>query len=142
MLFSKIQLGRANDYDPMMEEIKKLLSYDKSGGGWAVFCKGSEVVVNGHGSTVLPTLLEYTDMWKQNVITKGFDKSFKDHHDRLHGFEHPCCRFESPSMVESILESMKCPDCLRSMEKHITFICCHDENPIYLGIAIVKFLVE
>ncbi|CAL5368371.1 unnamed protein product [Camellia sinensis] len=130
MLFSKIQLGRANDYDPMMEEIKKLLSYDKSGGGWTVFCKGSEVVVNGHGSTVLPTLLEYTDMWKQNVITKGFDKSFKDHHDRLHGFEHPCCRFESPSMVERILESMKCPDCLRSMEKHITFICCHDENPV------------
>ncbi|CAL5370181.1 unnamed protein product [Camellia sinensis] len=130
MLFSKIQLGRANDYNPMMEEIKKLLSYDKSGGGWAMFCKGSEVVVNGHGSTVLPTLLEYTDMWKQNVITKGFDKLFKDHHDRLHGFEHLCCLFEFPSMVERILESMKCPECLRSMEKHITFICCHDENPV------------
>ncbi|XP_028051172.1 protein SIEVE ELEMENT OCCLUSION B-like [Camellia sinensis] len=130
MLFSKIQLGRANDYDPMMKEIKKLFSYDKSGGGWAVFCKGSEVVVNGHGSTVLPTLLEYTYMWKQNVITKGFDKSFKDHHDRLHRFEHPCCRFEFLSMVERILESMKCLECLRSMEKHITFICCHNENPV------------
>ncbi|THG23363.1 hypothetical protein TEA_006455 [Camellia sinensis var. sinensis] len=129
MLFSKIQLGKADDYDPMMQEIKKLLSYDKSRGGWAVFCKGSEVVVNGHGTTVLPTLVEYTDIWKQNVVTIGFDKSFKDHHERLHGIEHPCCRFEFPSMVGRIPESMKCPKCLRSMEKHITFICCHDENP-------------
>ncbi|KAF5961606.1 hypothetical protein HYC85_002815 [Camellia sinensis] len=129
MLFSKIQLGKADDYDPMMQEIKKLLSYDKSRGGWAVFCKGSEVVVNGHGTTVLPTLVEYTDIWKQNVVTIGFDKSFKDHHERLHGIEHPCCRFEFPSMVGRIPESMKCPECLRSMEKHITFICCHDENP-------------
>ncbi|THG00282.1 hypothetical protein TEA_026308 [Camellia sinensis var. sinensis] len=129
MLFSKIQLGKADDCDPMMQEIKKLLSYDKSREGWAVFCKGSEVVVNGHGTTVLPTLVEYTDIWKQNVVTIGFDKSFKDHHERLHGIEHPCCRFEFPSIVGSIPESMKCPECLRSMEKHITFICCHDENP-------------
>ncbi|CAL5370186.1 unnamed protein product [Camellia sinensis] len=129
MLFSKIQLGKADDCDPMMQEIKKLLSYDKSRGGWAVFCKGSEVVVNGHGTTVLPTLVEYIDIWKQNVVTIGFDKSFKDHHERLHGIEHPCCRFEFPSIAGRISESMKCPECLRSMEKHITFICCHDENP-------------
>ncbi|CAL5370171.1 unnamed protein product [Camellia sinensis] len=127
MLFSKIQLGRVDDYDPMMQEIKKLLSYDKSG-GWAVLCRGSEVVVNGHGTTVLPALVEYEDIWKINVPTNGFDKSFKDHHDKLHGIAHPCCRFEFPSVAGRIPESMKCPECLRVMEKHITFICCHDEN--------------
>ncbi|KAF5961607.1 hypothetical protein HYC85_002816 [Camellia sinensis] len=127
MLFSKIQLGRVDDYDPMMQEIKKLLSYDKSG-GWAVLCRGSEVVVNGHGTTVLPTLVEYEDIWKINVPTNGFDKSFKDHHDKLHGITHPCCRFEFPSVAGRIPESMKCPECLRVMEKHITFICCHDDS--------------
>ncbi|GMP29481.1 hypothetical protein CsSME_00004566 [Camellia sinensis var. sinensis] len=115
MLFSKMQLGR------------KLLSYDKSG-GWAVLCRGSEVVVNGHGTTVLPTLVEYEDIWKINVPTNGFDKSFKDHHDKLHGITHPCCRFEFPSVAGRIPESMKCPECLRVMDKHITFICCHDES--------------
>ncbi|CAL5370188.1 unnamed protein product [Camellia sinensis] len=127
MLFSKMQLGRVDDYDPMLQEIKKLLSYDKSG-GWAVLCRGSEVVVNGHGTTVLPTLVEYDDIWKINVPTNGFDKSFKDHHDKLHGITHPCCRFEFPSVAGRIPESMKCPECLRVMEKHITFICCHDES--------------
>ncbi|CAL5325340.1 unnamed protein product [Camellia sinensis] len=127
MLFSKMQLGRVDDYDPMLQEIKKLLSYDKSG-GWAVLCRGSEVVVNGHGTTVLPTLVEYEDIWKINVPTNGFDKSFKDHHDKLHGITHPCCRFEFPSVAGRIPESMKCPECLRVMDKHITFICCHDES--------------
>ncbi|XP_028051192.1 protein SIEVE ELEMENT OCCLUSION B-like [Camellia sinensis] len=127
MLFSKMQLGRVDDYDPMLQEIKKLLSYDKSG-GWVVLCRGSEVVVNGHGTTVLPTLVEYDDIWKTNVPTNGFDKSFKDHHDKLHGITHPCCRFEFPSVAGRIPESMKCPECLRVMDKHITFICCHDES--------------
>ncbi|GMP29472.1 hypothetical protein CsSME_00004563 [Camellia sinensis var. sinensis] len=115
MLFSKIQLGR------------KLLSYDKSG-GWAVLCRGSEVVVNGHGTTVLPTLVEYEDIWKINVPTNGFDKLFKDHHDKLHRITHPCCRFEFPSVAGRIPESVKCPECLRVMEKHIIFICCHDKS--------------
>ncbi|XP_058227605.1 protein SIEVE ELEMENT OCCLUSION B-like [Rhododendron vialii] len=129
MLFSKIQLGRLDDQDPMMQEIKKLLSYDKSG-GWAVLSRGAEVVVNGHGTKVMPTLLEY-DLWKEHVATKGFDRSFKDHHDMLHGTEHPCCRFEflSTAGTGRIPEGMKCPECLRAMEKYITFCCCHDENP-------------
>ncbi|THF97047.1 protein SIEVE ELEMENT OCCLUSION B-like [Camellia sinensis] len=126
MLFSKIQLGRADDQDPTMQEIKKLLSYDKSG-GWAVLSKGADVVVNGHGTTMLPTLVEY-DTWKGHVITKGFEKSFKDHHDMLHGVAHPCCRFEFPSMGGRIPESMKCPECQRTMEKYTTFLCCHDDN--------------
>ncbi|KAF7135501.1 hypothetical protein RHSIM_Rhsim08G0047800 [Rhododendron simsii] len=128
MLFSKIQLGRIDDQDPMMQEIKKLLSYDKSG-GWAVLSRGAAVVVNGHGTKVMPTLLEY-DLWKENIATKGFDRSFKDHHDKLHGTEYPCCRFEflSTAGTGRIPEGMRCPECLRAMEKYITFCCCHDED--------------
>ena len=57
----------------MMQEVKKLLSYDKSG-CWAVLSKGPDVVVNGHSTTMLPTLDDY-DMWKEHVTEKGFDRS-------------------------------------------------------------------
>ncbi|PSS30187.1 Protein SIEVE ELEMENT OCCLUSION B like [Actinidia chinensis var. chinensis] len=132
MLFSKIQLGKADDNDPMMQEIKKLLSYDKSG-GWAVLSKGNQVVVNGHSTTMLPTLIDY-DLWKEHVIVKGFDRSFKDHHDMHHNRTHPCCRFEFLSTAGRIPLGMKCPECLRPMDKYTTFVCCHDDettDPLY-----------
>ncbi|XP_031380311.1 protein SIEVE ELEMENT OCCLUSION B-like [Punica granatum] len=125
MLFSKIQLGKADDHDIVMQEIKRLLSYDKSG-GWAVLAKGSSVVVNGHATTMLPTLVEY-DLWKEHVPNKGYDLAFKDHHDKLHGIAYPCCRFEFPSAAGRIPEWMKCPECQRLMDKLTTFLCCHDD---------------
>jgi hypothetical protein len=124
MLFSKIQLGKVDDHDPMMQAIKKLLSYDREG-GWAVLSKGSSVVVNGHGTTVLPTLVEY-DLWKEQVPVKGFDLAFQEHHENLHDIVHPCSRFEFPMTAGRIPETLKCPECNRSMEKFTTFLCCHD----------------
>ncbi|XP_059644386.1 protein SIEVE ELEMENT OCCLUSION B-like isoform X2 [Cornus florida] len=125
MLFSKIQLGKGDDNDPMVLAIKKILCYDKSG-GWAVLTNGSSVVINGHSSTVLPALKDY-DMWKENIPVKGFDPSIKDYHDLLHGAALPCCRFEFPSTFGRIPENMKCPECLRIMGKNFAFVCCHDE---------------
>ncbi|XVF16297.1 hypothetical protein REPUB_Repub10bG0019100 [Reevesia pubescens] len=127
MLFSKIQLGRADDQDPMMQQIKKLLSYDREG-GWAVLSQGSNIVVNGHSTTVLPALGGY-DEWKVNVAEKGFDLAFKEYHDKLHDVAHPCCRFEFP-ITTRIPENMRCPECRRLMEKYTTFLCCHDEQGI------------
>ena len=60
----------------MMQEIKKLLSYDNNG-GWAVLSKGNDVVVNGHSTTMLPTLVDY-DLWKEHVTVKGFDRSVRN----------------------------------------------------------------
>ncbi|XAR51937.1 hypothetical protein NMG60_11006745 [Bertholletia excelsa] len=128
MLFSKIQLGRADDRDLMMQEIKKLLSFDKTG-GWAVLSRGSKVVVNGHSSGMLPTVQQY-DLWKEHVPSKGFDQSFYDHYIKLQGDDRPCCRFEFLSTAGKIPESMKCPECNRFMSKYITFLCCHDDNAI------------
>ncbi|KAL3723050.1 hypothetical protein ACJRO7_035264 [Eucalyptus globulus] len=125
MLFSKIQLGKADEEDHMMQQIKRLLSFDKAG-GWAVLSRGSAITVNGHGTTVLPALLEY-DLWKEHVATKGYDVAFKEHHDKIHDVTHPCCRFEFQSMGGRIPESMRCPECQRRMEKLTTFVCCHDE---------------
>lgn len=125
MLYSKIQLGRLDDHDPMMQEIKKLLSYDREG-GWAVLSKGSNVVANGHKTTALQTLLEY-DLWKEQVPVKGFDLAFQDHQGRIHDISRPCCRFDFPVTTGRIPETMKCPECNRTMEKFSTFLCCHDE---------------
>jgi len=125
MVYSKIQLGRLDDHDPMMQEIKKLLSYDREG-GWAVLSNGSNVVANGHRTTVLQTLLEY-DLWKEQVPVKGFDLAFRDHQGRIHDIARPCCRFDFPMTTGRIPETMKCPECNRTMEKFSTFLCCHDE---------------
>ncbi|KAJ6965637.1 protein SIEVE ELEMENT OCCLUSION B-like [Populus alba x Populus x berolinensis] len=125
MLYSKIQLGKLDDHDPMMQEIKKLLSYDREG-GWAVLSNGSNVVVNGHKTTALQTLLEY-DLWKEQVPVKGFDLAFRDHQGRIHDIARPCCRFDFPMTTGRIPGTMKCPECNSTMEKFSTFLCCHDE---------------
>ena len=77
MMFSKIQLGSTIDVDPMLREIKKLVSYEKKG-GWAILSNESFVFVNGHNNTVLLTFTEY-NAWKDNVPPKGLRHS-------LHGF--------------------------------------------------------
>ncbi|KAF8026096.1 hypothetical protein BT93_F2799 [Corymbia citriodora subsp. variegata] len=125
MLFSKIQLRKADEFDLLMQQIKRLLSFDKAG-GWAVLSKGSSITVNGHMTTILPALLEY-DLWKEHVPTKGYDQAFKDHHDKIHDMMHPCSRFEFQTTAGRIPESMRCPDCQRLMEKLTTFACCHDD---------------
>lgn len=125
MLYSKLQLGKIDEEDSTMLEIKKLLSYDKEG-GWAVFAKGSDIVVNGHSSAVLPTLTEY-EVWKEQIEIKGFELSFKEHHEKIHCLSHTCCRFEFSKSASRIPEQLRCPECHRVMEKYISFLCCHED---------------
>ncbi|KAJ9152811.1 hypothetical protein P3X46_026331 [Hevea brasiliensis] len=117
---------KIDEYDLTMQEIKKLLSYGKKG-GWAMLNKGFNIVVNCHNTIVLPTMLEY-DVWKKHIPAKGFDLSFKEHHDKLHGVAHPCDYFEFPSTASRISKQLKCPECQHSMEKYITFLCRHEEG--------------
>lgn len=126
MLYSKIQLKKADDQDPMMQQIKKLLSCDKDG-SWALLCRGSKILTSGHGSTMVQTPADF-DMWKGDIPSKGFDMSFKDYHDKLHVAANNCCRFEFPIAAGRIPEGMRCPECHRLMEKYIAFLCCHDQT--------------
>ncbi|KAK1440922.1 hypothetical protein QVD17_06756 [Tagetes erecta] len=131
MLFSKIQLKHADDQDAIMLQIKKLLSYDKDG-SWGLLCHGSHILTNGHGPTMLQTCVDF-DLWKQHIPSRGFDLSFKNYHDKLHGETNNCFKFEFPIVEGSIPEGMRCPECHRSMEKHISFICCHDQTSLPLS---------
>lgn len=128
MLYSKIQQGRADENDPVTQEIKKLLCYDRDG-GWAVLSRGSDVIANGHGSTMLPTISEY-DVWKRNIPAMGFDGAFRDHYKKLQGEGQPCYRFDFPFSIGRIPEHMKCPECLRMMEKLFSFKCCHNDEGV------------
>ena len=126
MLYSKIQLKRADDQDPMVQQIKKLLSYDKEG-SWALLSKGSKFLTNGHGSTMMQTPADF-DLWKEHIPSKGFDLSFTEYHDKLHVEANNCCRFEFPIAAGRIPDGMRCPECHRLMEKYIAFLCCHDQT--------------
>lgn len=130
MLFSKIQLKKQDaddENDVVMQEIKKLLSYDKQG-GWIVLARGSQIVVNGHASTGLQTLMEYDVVWKEAADRDGFEPAFKDHYGKLHSVANPCCRFEFSHAMGRIPEKLTCPECRRNMHVLTTFQCCHDEN--------------
>ncbi|XP_057437405.1 protein SIEVE ELEMENT OCCLUSION B-like [Lotus japonicus] len=129
MLFSKIQLKQSDttQHDHVMQEIKKLLSYDKLG-GWIVLARGSQIVVNGHASTGLQTLVEYDLMWKDPAEKEGFEAAFKDHYGKLHTVANPCCRFEFSHSMGRIPERLTCPECHRHMHVLTTFQCCHDED--------------
>ncbi|KAI6700780.1 hypothetical protein NL676_015104 [Syzygium grande] len=122
MLFSKIQLRKADEHNPVMQQIKRLLSFNKAG-GWAMLSRGSSIKMNGHGTTVLPALLEY-DLWKENVMTKGYDVAFKEHHDRIQDLMPLCFQLDFQSTVP---ESIRCPECHSLMKELATFFCCHDD---------------
>ncbi|RID64720.1 hypothetical protein BRARA_E03638 [Brassica rapa] len=130
MLYSKIQLGKSDDHDEVMQGIKKILSYDKLG-GWALLSKGAEIVMITHG-VIERTVTVYDRTWKTHVPTKGYSKAMYDHHhdEVLRETGHPCAHFDFHITARSgrIPEKMNCFECHRPMEKYMSFACCHDEK--------------
>ncbi|KAK1440910.1 hypothetical protein QVD17_06743 [Tagetes erecta] len=123
-----INIEKLSYYWQDLTMIKKLLSYDKDG-SWGLLCHGSQILTIGHGSTMLQTVIDF-DFWKEHILLRGFDFSLKIYHDKLHGSTNNCSRFDFPIVEGSIPEGMRCPECYRSMEKHIAFICCHDQTSL------------
>ncbi|KAL8139870.1 hypothetical protein V2J09_005891 [Rumex salicifolius] len=128
MLFSKMELKKADDHsDVIIQEVKKILSYDKFPGGWALLSRGSEVILHGQMSTVLTALLRYereTPFWKKTVPPLTFPEAFRQQTSSIHVQDLPCCRFEFPAVADPV--GLLCPECHRSMDKHTTFVCCHE----------------
>ncbi|XP_010550173.1 PREDICTED: protein SIEVE ELEMENT OCCLUSION B [Tarenaya hassleriana] len=130
MLYSKIQLGKADDHDDVMQGIKKILSYDKIG-GWALLSKGEEIVMIAHGA-IDRTVSEYDRTWKTDVATKGYKQAIYDHYFDviLRDTGKPCSHFDFHITARSgrIPDKMNCFECHRPMEKYLSFACCHDEK--------------
>ncbi|XP_027367350.1 protein SIEVE ELEMENT OCCLUSION B-like [Abrus precatorius] len=115
-----------NTVDAVTQEVQKMLSY-KNETGWALLCKGSSVVECGHGTTILKTVVEF-EKWKEVVMKKGFEFSFKEHHERIARTTHRCSHIEIPNVAGKLPETIKCPECPRTMEIFICYKCCHNDN--------------
>ncbi|CAL8073407.1 unnamed protein product [Prunus armeniaca] len=113
--------------DPVTQEIQKLLSY-KNESGWAVLSKGSSMLLTGHGVSILRVIEDF-DKWKDHVKEKGFEFCFKAYHEKVRLATRPCCRLDIPGSTGKVPDTMKCPDCHRSMETFISYKCCHIDGP-------------
>ncbi|KAL2325101.1 hypothetical protein Fmac_024159 [Flemingia macrophylla] len=117
--------------DAVTQEVQKMLSY-KNETGWALLSKGPAVVVSGHGTTILKTVAEF-EKWKELVIKKGFEFSLKEYHEKIVSTTHRCSHLELPNVAGKLPETVKCPDCPRTMEIFISYKCCHNENTGNVG---------
>ncbi|KAL1294727.1 hypothetical protein HN51_055537 [Arachis hypogaea] len=109
--------------DAVTQEVQRMLSY-KNETGWVLLTKGSSVVLSGHGNTVLKTVAEF-EKWKEIVIRKGFEFSFKEYHEKIVRTTHRCSHLEIPNVAGKLPETIKCPDCPNTMEIYISYKCCH-----------------
>jgi hypothetical protein len=97
----------------------------RQGGLLTIVTKGSIVTSVGHGTTVLKTVAQF-DKWKDVVITKGYEFSFREHHQKVASPVHLCSHLEIPNVAGKIPDFIQCPDCNRTMEVFISYKCCHN----------------
>ncbi|KAK4413251.1 protein SIEVE ELEMENT OCCLUSION B [Sesamum alatum] len=126
MLLSKIQLGASDEHDPVMQELEKLLIYNRMG-TWALFSRGSDVMLTAPVPALLH-LLQKFDEWKDNMVPADFLLELKEQYNRLPAADddHPCCHLEFDHATGMTPASMICPECHRSMEQIAVFTCCHE----------------
>ena len=118
---------RETEIDSMKLDIEKLISYKKKKRGWAVFSKGSSVILIG-GTTILQVLKEF-DIWKESLNEKDFELAFKDYHNKIsnHDDDAICRHIKIPYKALKIPET-ECSYCQRIMVTNITFKCCHKDD--------------
>nr|GMD59191.1 protein SIEVE ELEMENT OCCLUSION B-like [Ipomoea batatas] len=127
---SKARLDEEND--EIMQGLKKLLAYEAEGstvGVWALLSKADRIIACDIGEKIYAVMNEY-EKWKKNAEDNGFDKAFKDCYEMLGSSsptltQHLCCSLNYSSNLDEISETVSCPQCNHSMQKFVTFSCCH-----------------
>nr|GMD26230.1 protein SIEVE ELEMENT OCCLUSION B-like [Ipomoea batatas] len=112
--------------DPILQEVKAILSYDGSNRGWAVFSRGLSEMTKGEGSNVVKVLNNF-DGWKHevrdvNAFIPALDKQLRGLYTK-----HHCTRMVVPAAVGHYPETVACVECGRTMEKFFMYSCCLDE---------------
>nr|GLL32683.1 protein SIEVE ELEMENT OCCLUSION B-like [Ipomoea trifida] len=112
--------------DPILQQVKAILSYDGSNRGWAVFSRGLGEMTKGEGSNVVKVLNNY-DSWKHevtnvNAFIPALDKQLRGLYTK-----HHCTRMVVPAAVGHYPETVACVECGRTMEKFFMYSCCLDE---------------
>ena len=122
MLHSKMQHEIIDENDLIMEEVMTLMSFDRSGQGWALICKGNEMA-RVNADLALHSLEEFSN-WKKN-ISNGFVPALRDYFKKLQKSEH-CNHIILPWISGLIPKVLKCSVCEGTMEKFFMFRCCTD----------------
>ncbi|KAJ0007019.1 hypothetical protein Pint_28828 [Pistacia integerrima] len=78
---SKMQLGCATEKDPLIVGINAIVDFDKNDEGWAIFCKGSDMVT-ANGELFLQILKDF-DLWKTYMEDADFFAVFYHYYCRL-----------------------------------------------------------
>nr|GMD24620.1 protein SIEVE ELEMENT OCCLUSION B-like [Ipomoea batatas] len=112
--------------DPILQEVKAILSYDGSNRGWAVFSRGLSEMTKGEGSNVVKVLNNF-EGWKHevrdvNAFIPALDKQLRGLYTK-----HHCTRMVVPAAVGHYPETVACVECGRTMEKFFMYSCCLDE---------------
>uniref|UniRef100_A0A7N0T0T0 Sieve element occlusion C-terminal domain-containing protein n=1 Tax=Kalanchoe fedtschenkoi TaxID=63787 RepID=A0A7N0T0T0_KALFE len=129
ILISRYQSLRAGDSgtDPILGDVKKLLSY-KSAETWGCLrTPSSDSMVHGLGDVLLQGFMKF-EMRERDVQTKEFAKEFQNHIEQLtrgSSSGHVCRHIILHTDIRDAVESLKCPSCDHSMEKKISYGCCH-----------------
>ncbi|MBA0666053.1 hypothetical protein Goklo_002510 [Gossypium klotzschianum] len=122
---SKHQLGKADENDPITQEIMTLLSYDGGEGyGWALLGKGSTEFTKARGTTFLTCLSDY-NLWAEDVQTKGLVSAIHDYFLQ-NPTPHHCNRLVLPGTAGRLPEMVTCSECRRTMERYILYHCCDE----------------
>ncbi|XP_076927920.1 protein SIEVE ELEMENT OCCLUSION B-like [Bidens hawaiensis] len=125
MLYSKLQHEKSFDEDPILNEIKVMLTYDGSEQGWAVICRGSnDWMRRCDGITLLTSLTEYSE-WEDVAQNQGFLPALNDYLEARSTPYH-CNRLILHGTTGNVLDRVVCVECGRSMEKLLLFRCCTD----------------
>ncbi|XP_031101414.1 protein SIEVE ELEMENT OCCLUSION B-like [Ipomoea triloba] len=112
--------------DPILQEVKAILSYDGSNRGWAVFSRGLEEMTKGEGKNIMQVLGNFEN-WKHEVtdmtaFIPALDRQLRGLHTK-----HHCTRMVVPAAVGHFPETVACVECGRAMEKFFMYSCCLDD---------------
>ncbi|KAL7171615.1 hypothetical protein ACSBR2_036304 [Camellia fascicularis] len=122
MWHSKKQHGKSVGNDPIIKEIKSILSFDKSDQGWAMISRGGTIeMAKAKGNTILKSLNQF-EKWKDRVKEVDFLMAFNENLNELGSLDH-CNTLIIPyaERSSSISEMRACDDCGRLMEEFIVF---------------------
>ncbi|KAF5187016.1 Sieve element occlusion b [Thalictrum thalictroides] len=117
MWYSKMQHGKTVEYDPIMQEIMIMLSYDGIGQGWAVISKGSAEMAKARGERMLTYFTDIAE-WKEQVESKGFIPALNEYMVQSMSALVPvhCHRLILPG-TNSTPDMVVCEECGKPMEK-------------------------
>ncbi|XVF30280.1 hypothetical protein REPUB_Repub16aG0043000 [Reevesia pubescens] len=124
-LYTKMRQGKTVTKDgSFMQEVMKILAYDGNEGGWALFCKGADVIVRLEGEAALNIIWKYND-WENFAKKHGFLEGM-NYYMEDQDIPHSCVQLKLPFISSDVPGKVQCCDCGREMEMYYMYRCCKE----------------